>query len=140
MAKRPIRNIIRDIVRFMFEHLPEPWGVLYSSPNKDESRKMCSNCFMWSADKRCLIHDRDLEIAPDANCGYHVPGKPLKQWVDRGIQVQDPALTGLMKVPGGTSCDLCLWYESGMCLAVRGPDGNPAKVQPLGCCARWEGK
>jgi hypothetical protein len=33
-----------------------------------------------------------------------------------------------------------MWFENGMCLAVRGPDGNPAKVQGKGCCARWEAK
>ncbi len=140
MAKRPIRNIIRQIVDFVFEHLPEPWGVLYAPPNRDGSRKSCANCFMWSKDKRCLIHDRDREIAPDAVCGYHVFGKPLDRWVNRGVQALDPALTGLAKVPGGTSCDLCLWFEKGMCLAVRGPDGNPAQVQGKGCCARWEPK
>jgi hypothetical protein len=140
MAKRPVRNIIHDLVRFLFEHLPGPAGVLYAPPNKDDSRKSCGNCFMWSGDKRCLIHDRDLEVSADSVCGYHVFGKPLKKWVDRGIQALDPALTGLEKVPGGTSCDLCMWFEKGLCLAVRGPDGNPAKVQAKGCCARWEAK
>jgi len=137
---RPIRNIIKDLIRVLFEHLPEPWGVLYSPPNKNGERKSCGNCFAWSQDKRCLIHDRDLEVTTDQICGYHVFGKPLWKWVNRGVQPLDPALTGLVRVPGGTSCDICMWFENGMCLAVRGPDGNPAKVQDKGCCARWEEK
>lgn len=137
---RPIRNVIKDIVRFVFEHLPKPWGVLYAPPNKDGSRKSCKNCFMWSEDSRCLIHDQNLEILPSSVCGYHCYGKPLKKWIDRGVQPIDPALSGLIPTQDGTSCDLCMWFEDGICLAVSGPDGTPAKVQGKGCCARWERK
>ena len=135
-----ITNFIKKIIELIFGHLPDPSGVLYFPPNLDGSRKKCSNCFMWSKDKKCLIHNKQLEISPDSVCGYHVPGIPLEKYVDRGIQIIDPKLSGLITVPSGSSCDLCIWFENNTCLAVKGFDGKPAKVQPLGCCARWQNK
>jgi hypothetical protein len=136
--QKSIRSLIKQIVDLVFEHLPEPWGVLYCPPNKDGSTKMCQNCFMWSKDQHCLIHDKQHKILPNQVCGYHVPGEPLDAYVDRNVQPVDPGLSGLIMTKDGASCDTCLWFEYAKCMAVIDKNCQPAKVHPKGCCARWE--
>jgi hypothetical protein len=123
---------------------PDLAGVLYARPNPDQSRKCCANCFMWVTDESCVIHERGINIPGDAVCGYHVFGEPRDpvQVEDQGIKPVSPGLSGLIRVPGGTSCDICLFYEpvdleAGRCYAVNAPDGTPARVEAKGCCARW---
>lgn len=121
--------------------LPRPDGVLYAPPNPDGSRKSCGNCCMWAEkDMLCMIHG-SLPITFQMVCGYHVFGQP--QLFSTSVIRPDglpPELTGLEEVPGGTSCDLCRFYDSGRCRGVSDPSTNrpPAKVEALGCCARWE--
>ena len=127
--------------------LPFPWGVLYSGPNPDGTRKMCLNCMMYAAnDRTCNIHAPNVEVAPMAICGYHVYGYPMEERMEHpGIVYVDPALSGLEVIPGGTSCDICIYYaptsrEKGLCHAVaKEKDGLPPQpVEALGCCSRWE--
>jgi hypothetical protein len=128
--------------------LPFPWGVIYSKPNPDGSRKMCMNCMMWSyQDEKCSIHRANLNVPPEAICGYHVFGEPMeKRMPHKGMDPVDEALSGFDVVRGGTSCDICIYFEptalgKGVCHAVAQEKTGlpPQPVQPLGCCARWEG-
>ena len=119
--------------------LPQLWGVLYAGPNKDGERKNCANCMFFSqGPASALLGSKSncqvlpVRVKPDQVCGYHVP--PEKA---------DPELAGLETVKGGTSCDLCRFYDpetdtSGHCNAVEGDDGGPAAVEARGCCGRWE--
>ena len=121
--------------------MPEPSGVLYTNPNPDGSRKNCKNCVMFASKaEQCYIFAPDKTITADMVCGYHVYGKPLEVFEKR--IPMDPVVTdlaGLEVVKGGTSCDNCVAYRDGECLAVY-KDGKPAKVEALGCCARWVAK
>lgn len=125
--------------------LPEPWGVVYTPPNPDASRKSCGNCMMWVETEQCAIHDPELGILDDDVCGYHIYGEPMAEWMDHpGMQPVQPEHSGLETVEGGTSCDNCRYYNGdeveGVCQAVAAPGSlEPAPVQSLGCCARWEG-
>ena len=74
--------------------LPRAWGVLYAEPNPDGSRKLCQNCFMWSADDRCSIHDKDLKVTAEMICGYHVYGAPMEERVFHpGLEPVEPRQT-----------------------------------------------
>jgi hypothetical protein len=121
---------------------PLPSGVLYAPPNADGSRKGCGNCAFWAEnDSLCAIHG-DLPITYDQVCGYHVFGEP-QVFATAMIRPQglDPSLTGLELIPGGTSCDLCRFFDGqSACRAVADPETGypPMRVEPLGCCARWE--
>lgn len=117
--------------------LPQLWGVLYASPNKDGERKNCSNCMFFSAGAAAALTGKNncqvlpVRVKPDQVCGYHVP--PEKA---------DPELAGLETVKGGTSCNRCRYYEGddtwGHCHAVNDESDDPAEVDALGCCGRWE--
>lgn len=137
--------------------LPQAWGVLYAHPNPDGSRKQCQNCMMWirrdeDGKPKCMIHPRTLEVTAEMVCGYHVHGAPLEKRMDHpgGLTPVNPRFSGLGVVPGGTTCDLCLYYEakdeaSGLCYAVSKGDepplgDPPTPVEAKGCCARWEGR
>lgn len=122
--------------------LPQLWGVLYAGPNQNGERKACSNCMFFSQGNpaaalmgamgsNCQV--LPVSVTPDQVCGYHIPAG----------EKADPELAGLERVPGGTSCDTCRYYEpdsatSGHCEAVDGEDGGPAIVEAMGCCGRWE--
>lgn len=123
---------------------PELWGVVYGEPNHNGERKNCLNCVFWATSQQCALHAPEVYISAAAVCGYHVPGSPSNTRPDLpGLEPLKPMLSGLSVVPAGTSCDSCRWYEvkevdSGDCHAVDTPDGMPASVSALGCCARWE--
>ena len=128
--------------------LPFPWGVLYAKPNPDGSRKNCVNCMMFLINKeRCSIHPKDFKVVAEGDCGYHVFGEPMEKGMPHpGIDPVDPALSGYEVVPGGSSCDICIYYEpqsetKGLCHGVANEkEGRPPQpVQALGCCGRWEG-
>lgn len=112
--------------------LPQAWGVLYAAPNEDGERKTCGNCeFLDDGDCEVL----GIEVEDDQICGYHI---------ESGTYA-DPKVSGFGTVKGGTSCDICRFYEAttadgGNCAAVVDEDGDPAKVEAMGCCARWEAK
>lgn len=100
---------------------------------------------MWvSGENKCVIHAKSVTVKGDMICGYHVPGVPMKVWMDHpGIEPVDPKTSGLETVVGGTSCDTCKYYEAqtedrGNCWAVSRNGKPPVQVQALGCCARWE--
>ncbi len=152
----PLPIVGQDVVKDA--PLPEPWGVLLAHPNPDGSRKSCVNCMMWARTDQCAIHDPDLIIEADHICGYHVFGTPMEVMPTRpsihdqpNIQYVDPDYSGLDSVPGGTSCDLCMYYEpigenyeadgveGGLCHQISALDENPpAPVGPLMCCAAWD--
>ena len=123
---------------------PRPADVLYVHPNPDGSRKRCGNCLLWCRTDQCTIHDAQIEVTQSMVCGYHVYGQPTPQREERGQDPVDPDISGLTIAPGdGTSCDTCRWYEArvagGLCRAVVDPvSGESARVEALGCCARWE--
>jgi hypothetical protein len=125
--------------------LPEPWAVLYVHPTKNGDRRNCRNCIMFSTeDGKCEIMDPSkTSVTPDHVCGYHVFGKPMKEFSARaGIQYVDPKTSGLSVVKGGTSCDVCKFFESGesgkgTCRGVI-VKGKPATVEAKGCCARYQ--
>lgn len=127
---------------------PTPDEVLYVHPNPNGTRKMCQNCVLWMPQQtQCFIHDSDVAVPEDAICGYHVFGKPIEGETPLSRENMDPVspeLSGLERIPGGTSCDLCRYYEpqggtQGVCHAVRGfePEEETAVVEALGCCTRW---
>ncbi|MCI0564392.1 MAG: hypothetical protein MN733_38460 [Nitrososphaera sp.] len=79
------------------------------------------------------------------NCGYHVFGLPMEvRMPHEDLDPVDEKLSGFEIIPGGTSCDICVYYEptsgtKGLCHAVARSDRHPPQpVQALGCCARWE--
>jgi len=126
--------------------LPEAWGVLYAPANPDASRKACENCAMFQPPRICAIHSADVEVGLDFVCGYHVYGQPnsMPMGLALGAGVE-PEYSGLVLVTGGTSCDICKYYEPlspkrGVCSAVVTPEGVPAPVEALGCCSRWESR
>jgi hypothetical protein len=125
--------------------LPKPWGVLYAHPNPDGSRKSCANCATWIKDlKQCDYHASNIMVTKDHICGYHVWGKPHDGRLFEDIQYVDPQFSGLELVSGGTSCDICEYYrkthsDGGICRVAQ-VDGKHAKVDALGCCARFESK
>ncbi|MBD3291595.1 MAG: hypothetical protein GF393_01615 [Armatimonadia bacterium] len=127
---------------------PFPFGVLYADPNPDGSRKSCTNCALWDGDARqtCMIFDLNVVVTGEMVCGYHVfgarrhPGPDL----DAHRVSMDPVVpeqAGLETVPGGTSCDVCHFYDAGTgrCHLVADPEDpkRDALVDPLGCCAAW---
>jgi hypothetical protein len=126
--------------------LPFAWGVLYAHPNKDGSMKSCRNCYAWVAgENKCVIHPRDVKVTSVQVCGYHIPGEPLKEWMDiPGLESVDPSLSGLARVGEGTVCGSCTYFEKtseagGLCHAVASKNGKPPQpVEEMGCCARWE--
>ncbi len=110
--------------------LPQAWGVLYAGPNKDGGRKKCDNCQFFE-DGDCEV--LGIAVKPEQICGYHVESG----------EYADPDLSGFGTVKGGTSCDRCKFYEAkedgkGLCMGVVDEDGDPAEVEAMGCCARWE--
>lgn len=126
--------------------LPYAWGVLYSKPNSDGSRKKCENCWKWTIDSKCLEYSEKQQVLKTQVCGLHTFGKPQEKWYEREkFLPADPSLTGLEDVNEGTSCDICKFYskedqKNGLCLAVSNENLQkpPQKVEALGCCARWE--
>jgi len=120
---------------------PTPAEVLFEPPFANGSRKACMNCglFVESQPTTCVIHG-ELQVAWDAICGYHVAGRPMSPRTARELDfaVIAPALSGLERVPGGTSCDICAHYrridrESGTCVAVY----QEPVVAARACCSRW---
>lgn len=110
--------------------LPQPWGVLYAGPNEDGERKTCENCEFLEGEFCAVL---GIDVKPDQICGYHV---------EKGGYA-DPDLSGFGTVKGGTSCDRCKFYApkgdgKGLCMAVVDEENEPAKVEAMGCCARWE--
>lgn len=133
----------RELVKQAKESFqPKPWGVLYNGPNSDGTRKNCKNCFLWCQTEQCMIFPATKKITGDMVCGYHVTGVPQEQWVDRGVDYVDEYTSGLERVPKGTSCDTCRYYEgtdkAGTCFIVQQESGSQAEVKALGCCAAWE--
>ncbi len=125
--------------------LPRPSDVLYCPPNADGTRKKCGNCALWAeSDEKCLLMGTEVSVTGDMVCGYHVNGEPqLYVSTLGGKAMVTPELAGLIRTNdgAGTSCDMCQYYDprtdkDGLCKAVY-DQGKPAKVQPLGCCARW---
>ena len=118
--------------------------MLYQKPNPDGSRKSCNNCVTWVRTNRCLVHDPDLEVKKNMICGYYIYGTPQERWPESWEhEPVDKELSGLDTVDGGTSCDVCKWYDGdddeGLCQAVNElGTTSPAPVQARGCCARWE--
>lgn len=117
---------------------PTPVEVAYAPPNLDGSRKNCVNCYQWAqADQQCAIHG-DMPIEPDLVCVYHVFGQP-QMFSTAFIKppAMDPAVTGLVRAPNGSSCDLCRFFD-GTCRAVVDPQTMriPFRSKPLGCCNR----
>lgn len=120
---------------------PSPAEVVYAGPNLDGSRKRCENCFAWVKGKnRCIYFKNDISVKKDDICNLHVYGRPRTEWTDKGIDPLDPDSVGFVKSVGdGTSCDTCKAYDYGYCKMVE-VDGKSAKVDKLGCCARWTRK
>ncbi len=125
---------------------PQLAEVLYAPPNPDGSRKACANCTFWVPSGECDIHAPGTVVPGYAVCGYHVYGKPLPARIPRdNIEYCTPALSGLMTLPGGSSCARCRWFaesspvqaDAGACLAVDDVGGAPASVESNGCCARF---
>lgn len=126
--------------------LPEPWGVLYVTPNDTRTPRICGNCIFWAKDdNRCLLHPPDVETVINAVCGYHVSGDPVDKWQHiPGINFLEPKLSGLEVTKNGTWCQNCRYYEpktalTGLCHAMANhkTEEPPVKVQAEGCCARW---
>lgn len=123
-----------------------PAHVLYARPNPDSSRKQCANCILWqSAGEQCQIHDADVMAPADAVCGYHVFGQPDGALNRTNMDPVPPELSGLEQVPGGSSCDRCVFFDAqgttqGICMALNDPDVPEAHpvVEALGCCCRFE--
>lgn len=124
--------------------LPTPAEVLYEPPVYDQPDKRCSNCALWGSEpRRCALFG-EMEVAPDAVCGYHVPGSPGALRPRLGMTPLDPAGAGFLRRP--TRCGTCSWYrpdpsqpDQGLCVAVRDPSlEEPAEVESRGCCARWQ--
>lgn len=109
--------------------LPQLWGVLYAPPNANGQRKACANCMLKDNAQATICKIVRGKISPEMVCGYHV--------AEGGVKAVD---AGLETVQGGTSCDRCKYFDDGECEAVLGNDGNHAKVNAKGCCARWERK
>lgn len=143
----PGLNAASSTVPFYPEH------VLYVRPNPNGTRKMCGNCLFWKmSDAQCFLHEADIVTMMDMICGYHVFGQPFpggdgEELTARNMDPVQPETSGLIQVPGGTSCDTCMHYYAsaqtvGTCLALQDPN-NPGEnpvVEPLGCCTRWERK
>ena len=110
--------------------------------------KRCDNCRLWAErEERCLLMGRDVEVLASNVCGYHVAGDPqLYVTALSGEGTLAPELAGLIEAPSrGTTCDGCSYYDPrgadvGLCRAVAGDDGRAARVDALGCCARWRAK
>lgn len=129
---------------------PKLWGVIYTKPNSDGSRKSCGNCVMFAnKSNECYLFEPNREITEDMICGYHVNGEPMPEFKSRlPMEPLDPDYAGLEHVKNGTSCDNCKFYTAndtdaeqgkGGCMAVdaEGSD-KPAVVEAKGCCSRWE--
>jgi hypothetical protein len=124
----------------------------YKEANPDRTRKQCRNCLLWlSAKVECSIHDASIIAPPDADCGYHVFGKPQDQLSDddrlirQSVDPVDPKLSQLRQVNGGPSCDKCVAYQAngatqGACQWVRDSfdPSLDATVQTLGVCRLFE--
>lgn len=150
-----METFIERIEKLLSEHggreiagPPAPWGVLYSPPNKDGSKKKCGNCFAWvKGMDRCIILPKNKVVTEKMTCGYHVYGTPRTEWPDFGIQAVDPKLAGLVTTKNGSCCGDCKHYEKedenkGECYKVSKIDGQKkeAIVERLGCCAAWSSK
>lgn len=118
--------------------LPSPDGVLYAPPNPDGSTKSCKNCYLWKKPNRCAIHGPKVLTTAQHICGYHLFGDPSRSAGMVAVEPISPKLSGLERVPGGTTCGSCRYFTGSHCRAVQ-VNGAPAKVQALGCCARWDG-
>jgi len=133
-----------DLEKQAKAHQPKPWGVLYTAPNSDGTRKNCKNCMLWCKTEQCVIFPATKQIKGAMICGYHVNGIPSDKWVDRGVDYVDEYTSGLETVPKGTSCDVCSHYKgndkAGICNIVQQENGSQAEVKALGCCAAWEPK
>jgi hypothetical protein len=126
--------------------VPQPTmaEVLYEPPFANGDRKVCANCGLYvatrdSSSSTCVIHG-SVAVRWDAICGYHVPGEPMTEATARGVHVRPvlPALSGLERVIGGTSCDRCAHYQrrsdmDGTCVALH----RAPVVAARGCCTRW---
>lgn len=131
--------------------LPTLVQIVYTPPNPDKTRKACSNCVQYAtAARQCYIHHPEQVIQPAQVCNYHVwTPSPMPTFPRRlPILPLTPEQSGLVSVPGGTSCDICLAYSAidmdfGVCSAARDENIVPAvnaTVETLGCCAKWTPK
>lgn len=123
--------------------LPTPDGVVYAPPNPDGSAKACRNCYLWDRrNERCAILAKSVRVVAGQVCGYHLFGRPTSH---PHLQVKpiSAKLAGLEYVGKGTCCGNCRFFRGdrggGRCMGVvASPHGPQAKVEFLGCCARWE--
>lgn len=121
--------------------LPDPVEAGYAPPNPNQSRKNCGNCYKLSTNGSCS--EVAGEIVSNGMCSYHVFGTPHDQGgcLQTG-QKMDQKTAGyvVLKTVDGTSCDVCIAYhgdaKGGRCHAVQSK-GEPATVEPRGCCNRW---
>jgi len=127
--------------------LPTPSGALYRKPNPDGSRKRCGDCMMWVREKRCLIHEKSLEVTDDLVCGFNVFGAPLDKWMEHpgGRMPVTPEESGLRPAGPGVACASCRFYQDqgggkGLCFGVSKESDRrpPQPVDLLGWCARYE--
>ncbi len=123
--------------------LPERFQVLYVGPTPDGKPKNCSNCCLWNASNRCLIHSPKIDVTPQMVCGYWVGGTPTEdRFYLADVQYVEPKFSGLATFKYGASCSTCRWFEEvsldrGCCHALQ-EKGKPPPVHPLGCCARFD--
>lgn len=139
MRRLPVVTDLSSILREDQTRAPLPTKAeaLYVGPAG--GRKGCHNCVLWlKITERCSIHKPDIRVESDHVCGYWIGGiphtekSPLTQ-----VMFVTPELSGLMKVPGGTSCNRCRWStRESTCQALQ-EGGKPAQIQALGCCSRW---
>ena len=138
----------KPLTREQIEVLPTLNEAVYEPPAglgaKIES-KACSNCALWSLDKRCGIHAPDRIVFAWDGCSYHVSGFPTKRRLP--IQMKpplDPKLSGLNPYPGGTSCGQCAFFAPdakgplGDCYRIRQDNVIAyARVHRMGCSSRF---
>lgn len=124
--------------------LPALDEVCYVRPMKGNAGRRCGNCIMWFRDDAsCAILPPKHRADADDVCNYHVPGAPMpgpRREHKGGIEYLDPGLAGFISGPQeGTKCGNCRFLDGTTCQVVLSRHGGPkAKVEPGGCCNRWQ--
>ena len=118
-------------------------AFLYLEPKSGQNEKdfaQCGSCALYSGSS-CYLHAQDVQIKPDASCGFYCYGTPNPDYKGKELGAVTPDESELAEVL--VQCHRCIYFheDKSICglyqeLNQKFPDqfDLDENVKPHGCC------